>query len=39
MIEAIEDDITVNYDEKPIIIICDERTKKSVLEILERKKF
>jgi len=39
MVEAIEDEITVHYDERPIIIICDERTKSSVMEILERKKF
>jgi hypothetical protein len=39
MIEALEDDIALNYDERPIIIISDEKTKSSVIEILERKKF
>lgn len=38
-LEAMEDGIVSNYDERPIIVIVDEVTQERVLEILDRNNF
>jgi hypothetical protein len=37
--EALEEEIAINYDERPIIVICESHTKDKVVDILERNKF
>ena len=39
MLETLEDDINLNYDERPIIIIIEQNNKDVINEILERRKW
>lgn len=39
VIEKLIDDIKTYYDEKPIVLFCDEKNQKSIIEILMKNNF